>query len=666
MGLFAKIGHAIVLPQEVTDFEDSYLRRANRIALGFFALHVPVFMVIAFFNDTNPLLALVLTLATMVGPAAAYRSLKNPRHMSVVFGFTSMLMGGLLVHFGQGPVQIEMHFYFFALLAMLAVFGNPVVILTAAVTVALHHLILWMVLPSSVFNYDAPIWVVLVHAAFVVLESIATCYIARSFFDNVIGLEKIVRARTAELDSRNQDMRMVLDNVDQGFLTFDRECKMASEHSAVLDGWFGEPVEGQSVAEYIGTVCSSFVDDFALAWSQVEDGFLPLELTMAQMPDTFSAAGREYEVQYRPIMDGEDLQRVLMVITDVTAERERQRLEVEQHETLRILDRIVSDKAGFLEFMAEGSELVDAICTGKLTNVAVIKRAVHTLKGNTMIFGVQTVADLCHELEGVIENENKSPSTEQTKALADRWERLQSSLRRVLGDDGKTRLEIEQEQFDELLSAALAKKPHEAIAEMVANLRLEPTSARLRRVGEQAQRIAKRLGKGNVRIEVDDQALRLEPGRWNSFWSSFIHVVRNAVDHGVERSDARRAAGKKEEPCVTLRTYIDGPEFVISLHDDGAGIDWESVAARAKRLGLPSEGQAELAEALFVDGLSTRDEVTELSGRGVGLGAARAACIERGGRVAVHSSPGKGTRFEFRFPAASMRPPAADLFIAAA
>ena len=65
-----------------------------------------------------------------------------------------------LVHVGQGPVQIEMHFYFFALLAMLAVYGNPLVILVAAVTVALHHLVLWALLPASVFNYDAPIWVV--------------------------------------------------------------------------------------------------------------------------------------------------------------------------------------------------------------------------------------------------------------------------------------------------------------------------------------------------------------------------------------------------------------------------------------------------------------------------------------------------------------------------
>jgi hypothetical protein len=154
--------------------------------------HVPVFVLLAALNGTGALTALGLTTAVLVGPAVAYRTLENPRSISIVHGVTAMFMGGLLVHFGQGPVQIEMHFYFFALLAMLAVYANPLVIVAATVTVALHHLALWLILPASVFNYQAPLWVVVVHAAFVVLEATATCFIARSFFENVIGLEKII------------------------------------------------------------------------------------------------------------------------------------------------------------------------------------------------------------------------------------------------------------------------------------------------------------------------------------------------------------------------------------------------------------------------------------------------------------------------------------------
>jgi hypothetical protein len=75
----------------------------------------------------------------------------------------------------------------------------------------------------------------------IALESVAACFISRSFFDNVIGLEKIVHSRTEALDSKNRDMRLLLDNVQQGFLTIDLAGALAQERSAAVDAWFGAP-----------------------------------------------------------------------------------------------------------------------------------------------------------------------------------------------------------------------------------------------------------------------------------------------------------------------------------------------------------------------------------------------------------------------------------------
>src|ERR1700733_6071417 len=152
------ISHYLTLPDEMTAFEARYVRRLNKIALWFFVAHLPAMMLIAWINGTGAILAAGLTLAAVAGPALAYFTLQNPRAVSVVYGVAAMFMGGVLVHVGQGPIQIEMHFYFFALIAMLAVFGNPMVIVVAAITVALHHLALWCLVPRSVFNYDAPVW----------------------------------------------------------------------------------------------------------------------------------------------------------------------------------------------------------------------------------------------------------------------------------------------------------------------------------------------------------------------------------------------------------------------------------------------------------------------------------------------------------------------------
>ena len=290
--MFSSILKYVKLPTNVSAFEASYLNRMNRISTWFFAAHLPVFVGIAYYNETGPVSAAILTLAVFLGPVIATRSFHSPRGISVVMGVAAMFMGGLLVHFGQGPVQIEMHFYFFVLIALLAVFANPMVIVAAAATAALHHLVLWYFLPSSVFNYDAPLWVVAVHAAFVVLESVAACFIARSFFDNVIGLEKKVGERTQELQSRNRDMRMILNSVEQGFLTIDRSGKIQEERSAAVDTMFGTVDQGDTITDLVGRHDPKAADWLDFGLCEVFDGLLPTEVSIDQLPKQIHARGR--------------------------------------------------------------------------------------------------------------------------------------------------------------------------------------------------------------------------------------------------------------------------------------------------------------------------------------------------------------------------------------
>ena len=673
MGILKNIINTVVLPREVTEFEKNYLQRMNRISMIFFALHFPAFIALAYFNGTGPLLAAGLTAAVLMGPVVAYKTLPNHRHVSMVYGFTSMLMGGLLVHFGQGPVQIEMHFYFFAMLAMLALYGNPAVIVTAAITVAVHHFVLWMYLPASVFNYDAPLWVVLVHAGFVVVESVGTCFIARSFFDNVIGLEKIVRARTNELDARNRGMSLVLDNVRQGFMTVNHQGELLSECSAVVGEWFGVPEEKQSFSQFIARTSEDFSASFAQGWEQMMDGFLPLDLCLDQMPKSFQVGELEFYVDYRPIFsaqslsedDASEMEGMLLVISDVTEAKERERLEAEQRETFKILDRIVSDRVGFIEYFSEAEELVASIVEDHIENISTLKRALHTLKGNSMIFGVQTVADICHAMESHIVEFDSRPTDGMRQHLKSRWSRLHESLHTLIGNSYSGRIEIEEAQFQELLEAALQHENHDRIAEMIADIKLEPTESRLRRAADQARRISHRLGKGELEIDIDHEMLRLDPESWAGFWSAFVHVVRNAVDHGLEMPNERLERGKKDAATLRLKTFVKEGQFVIEIQDDGRGIDWDGVRERAKSLGIGFGNREELTKALFTEGLSTKTEVSELSGRGVGLAAVREACEAKGGSILVESEQGKGTTVAFHFPVKSMRPSVQEMSAAA-
>jgi hypothetical protein len=333
-----KLKDYLFLPAEITPFERAHLARTHSVAWWFFVAHVPVLTLIAAFNGTQPLLIAALSGLTLLGPVLAKRAITNPRHMSAVYGITAMAMGAILVTAGRGPMTIEMHFYFFVLLALLSVFGDPMAVITAAVTVALHHLALWALYPQVIFNYDAPVWAVLVHALFVVLESVGAVYVARSFFDNVIGLDRIVQARTAALDARNADLRRVLDNVGQGFLLLDRSAVIPAERATVFDLWFGPCAPGESLLDVLDRAAPASAGWFRFAWDAVFEDVLPMDVALAQLPARLVVGAQTFEVLYRPVEEGAAA-KVLLVITDITERLAREESEAQQREVVAAFGR---------------------------------------------------------------------------------------------------------------------------------------------------------------------------------------------------------------------------------------------------------------------------------------------------------------------------------------
>ena len=649
------IKNYLLLPQQLTEFEDSYLARMNRIAMGFFVLHLPIFSLIAYFNDTGAVSALVLTSTVLAGPLVAIKTSKNRRFVSTIMGVAAMFMGGLLVHFGQGPVQIEMHFYFFVLIALLAVFANPMVIVAAAVAATAHHTLLWLALPASVFNYDAPIWVVGVHAAFVILESVAACFIARSFFDNVIGLEKKVAERTAELEDRNRDMRLILDSVKQGFLTLDPNGRISEERSASVEHLLGVIEPDSMIFDVISRYDPNAAEWMDMGLSEVFDGFMPIELTIDQLPARLNTDTRSLSIQYNPITVDGEVAGLAVVLTDITAEIEKEQLEAESKEMIAVIDGVHSDREGFLEFFQEAERLVEALRTETRDDLAQLKRRLHTLKGNSSIFGLNRVAEACHLIEDHLEQHGETPEGALWTKLFGCWSTARGNLRRLVNED-RGELRLTDEQYRHHLSQILSRQTTEALAVDVASWTLEDTDRRLKRIADQSRRLAERLGKGDVQVRVESNHLRTEPEQWSGFWASLIHVVRNAVDHGFETPEQRDAAGKKYPPELTLRTYIQDERFIVSVADDGRGIHWDRIAEIAKKHELPCETSAQLIHALFQDGVSSADEVSRTSGRGVGMAALKEECEKLEGIIAVQSERGRGTEFRFSFPISKMAP----------
>ncbi len=131
-----------------------------------------------------------------------------------------------------------------------------------------------------------------------------------------------------------------------------------------------------------------------------------------------------------------------------------------------------------------------------------------------------------------------------------------------------------------------------------------------------------------------------------------IHLIRNAADHGVEPKEQRAASGKDAVGKIKLIAYQEGTKAVIKVEDDGAGIDVERVKAKAERVGISAEGMSDndIKNLIFMQGFSTNEQVTDISGRGVGMDVVKTKISALGGTVDVISEMGKGSSFIIRLP----------------
>jgi len=215
---------------------------------------------------------------------------------------------------------------------------------------------------------------------------------------------------------------------------------------------------------------------------------------------------------------------------------------------------------------------------------------------------------------------------------------------------------IAAEQGDQTL-----EEPVLQASRLITELRDEITASRLVPVSNMFDRFprvvrdAARAAGKSADLVVEGKDIELDRSMLDEIAGSIVHLLRNAVDHGIETAEVRRAAGKPEVGRILLQASRDRSAIVIKVSDDGGGIDRERVLQRARRDGLVDAQKTdftedELLRLLARPGFSTADRVTELSGRGVGVDAVYTRVRALGGAMGIRSEPGNGTTVMIRLP----------------
>lgn len=247
------------------------------------------------------------------------------------------------------------------------------------------------------------------------------------------------------------------------------------------------------------------------------------------------------------------------------------------------------------------------------------------------------VGDRMYDLAQFAEDGLREPQPKQVLAV------LSAMLRR-------TAVELEGDQRVMLRAA-------EAQLDQVLTLQLQPLRGPLLTMARYARQLAHSLGH-EVEVELQGQETRLDRRIARDLEDAFIHLVRNAVDHGVESPEVRQAAGKPRAGRLRFAASTTGSRVRLEIRDDGPGIDPRRIRDQAVKVGLVERAaaealsRAEVFRLLFTPGFSTRRSVSELSGRGVGLDVVAASVSRVGGEVFLRSEPGQGTRVAVEVPVA--------------
>ena len=387
-----------------------------------------------------------------------------------------------------------------------------------------------------------------------------------------------------------------------------------------------------------------------------EQGFNALEITVTLRDDCLLKVVRVF-------MTFEILEKSGEVIKTVPTVEQLENEEFDQDFTIVLLTHESAEelKAKVMKV----SEIEDVHITHitdeyvqKYKQLALVKNEVEVAVEKAPVAAVAKVEKVKDTPKEVVKTK-KSGSSNSNKTIRvniDRLDILMNLFEELVIDRGRLQ-SIASELHNPELNESVERMTRVSgdLQNIILNMRMVPVETVFNRFPKMVRQLARDL---NKKIELDIVGAETELDRTvvDEIGDPLVHLIRNALDHGIEMPDERIAKGKPEVGTVTLRAYHSGNHVFIELEDDGAGVNRERVVAKAIERGIISEESADsltnkqVAELILASGFSTADAITDVSGRGVGLDVVKNTIESLGGHISIDSTEGKGSLFQVQLP----------------
>lgn len=493
-------------------------------------------------------------------------------------------------------------------------------------------------------------------------------------------LEEKVSERTAELRRKNYDIQAMLSNMRQGLFTIEHDGRVHEEYSRYLETifaktdlagqafmplLFGNAKLGSNAINQIQEATRAIIDEEAYNF-EFNAHLLVTEYRL-QVGDEL----KHLSLDWNPIVIDGVTKKLMISVRDVTKLRE---MEAEAHIQKRELDIIsqllnISRKkyASFdksvRKYMTDNRQCIQRQSTCSDDAIALLFRNMHTIKGNCRTYGFTYLCDTAHEIESTYSQlKESSEATWDQNVMLAKLSTLEAALeeyatvyRRITGqDEGRASennngLWLDESALQTIgdsiaalqkhLGGGLDQTPVNPIQSLVDKAKSNRLEDVLSDIVNSLGSIADQLGKPRPKIVIEPSPMRIRDDGYGLVNDVFSHLMRNCIDHGIEPAEERIAQGKPPAGTITITADELNDQLNIRIRDDGRGLSIKRLFAIGVQQGRweasSQPAVKDITETIFTSGVTTKETVTDISGRGVGMDAVKQYLREIGGDIAI-------------------------------
>lgn len=491
------------------------------------------------------------------------------------------------------------------------------------------------------------------------------------------NLEQMVQERTAQVQRANIMLAAIMNSLGQGFLVFDRDGTCSDFYTKACEDILESAPAHKKIWDVL-KLKTNEVESFKM-WTQATfSEQLPFDSMKDLGPSAYThSQERHVRLDYFPIRsDDTKIANIVQVATDWTNEYLAQQALEKEKKYARMIIKLVTSKRQFAAFL----DTVPTVIKDSRKLAAGVEnfdyetsfRLLHTLEGEAGIYSAQQIWLASRQAQEVIEPVKRKETAftadihaQYLKSLANleteyhAFLNENSELFELAGMGGKQKIELEKQTLYDVVRHLKTKgAPMETMNYLEQQLLRESVVSGLGHYNDVVQNVAARLSRKVHPIQFVGGETRLFLENYQNLFSSLVHAFRNAVDHGLESPEDREMMGKDPvgRLVFTTEAYLrNGQNWLrFVLGDDGQGIDASRIRAKLvadKASGVwESTPDDEIVQHVFDPGLTTRSDIGEFSGRGVGLNAVKAEAESLGGFARMMTEIGKGSQLIIEVP----------------